>query len=229
MADSADAKGMSGRIRRLVVVASVVGLSIVSLVLLTMRADQKIRVTSAEIDAAWQRSGCIEPEIPNLESQHIPESEAPPPAELYPVRPPTSGPHFGRPVTPIGFQDDPVLEADAIQSMERGAVVIWFDPSKVNTEVVAQIRDWSERRNRAGFALGARGGAGIIVAPYPDGLASGKALALHAWFMPLHCDSFDITAADGFLARFFGTRGMAPDGNIAGYPSEALIMTDQAE
>lgn len=214
------------RIRNLAIAATVVVAVIVGLVLITQGGSDQVSLTEAEIDQAWEQADCAEADVPDLSGEHIPESDAPPPSELYPVRPPTSGKHFGRPVTPIGFHEEPVLEADAIQSMERGAVVIWYDPGAVEEQAVSTMRGWAERRNQAGFAAGARGGAGVIVAPYPDGLPSGKSIAMHAWQTPIHCASFDVTAADGFLARYFGTHGPAPEGQIAGYPEDAVRIVE---
>lgn len=219
---------MNARVRNLLIVAVVVVAAVAALVLLTRGGSEQVAVTQEEVDQAWQQVGCEEADVPDLEGEHIPESDAPPPSELYPVRPPTSGEHFGRPVTPIGFHEDPVVEADAIQSMERGAVVVWFDPSTVDEAERGTMRGWAERRNESGFAAGARGGAGVIVAPFPDGLPSGKTVAMHAWHTAVHCDSFDVTAADGFLGRYFGTRGPAPEGQIAGYPEDALRIEGAA-
>lgn len=221
-AGAPDDGARSRRVRNLAIAAVVVLAGVVGLVVFATGGSESVSLTADEVDQAWQQAGCSEADVPDLDGEHIPESDAPPPAELYPVRPPTSGEHFGRPVTPIGFHDDPVLEADAIQSMERGAVVVWYVPSEVDDQTVTSMGDWAERRNAAGFAAGARGGAGVIVAPYPDGLPTDKAVAMHAWHTPVHCDTFDVTAADGFLARYFGTRGTAPEGQIAGYPDEAV-------
>lgn len=223
-ADVPDDGARSRRVRNLSIAAVVVMAGLVGLVLFATGGSESVRLTSDEVDRAWRQAGCSETDVPDLDGEHIPESDAPPPEELYPVRPPTSGEHFGRPVTPIGPHDEPVLEADAIQSMERGAVVVWYDPSRVDDQTVTQMAEWAERRNEAGFAAGARGGAGVIVAPYPEGLPSGKAVAMHAWHTPVHCETFDVTAADGFLGRHFGTRGPAPEGQIGGYPDDAVTI-----
>lgn len=221
-ADADDDAARSRRVRNLAVAAVVVVGALVALIAFVSGGNETVVLSSDEVDRAWQEAGCAEADIPDLDGEHIPESDAPPPSELYPVRPPTSGEHFGRPVTPIGPQDEAVLEADAIQSMERGAVVVWYDPSQVDEQTVTAMAGWAERRNEAGFAAGARGGAGVIVAPYPDGLPTGKAIAMHAWQTPVHCETFDVTAADGFLGRYFGTRGTAPEGQIGGYPEDAV-------
>lgn len=217
-----DDAARSRRVRNLAIAAVVVVAALIALVAFVSGGGESVTLTGDEIDQAWEQAGCADADIPDLEGEHIPESDAPPPSEMYPVRPPTSGQHFGRPVTPIGAHDEPVLEADALQSMERGAVVVWYDPSQVAEQTVGDMAGWAQRRNEAGFAAGARGGAGVIVAPYPDGLPTGKAVAMHTWQTAVHCETFDVTAADGFLGRYFGTRGPAPEGRIGGYPEDAV-------
>ncbi|MGH3442928.1 MAG: DUF3105 domain-containing protein [Nitriliruptorales bacterium] len=200
---------------------------VVGLVQITSRGAESVTRSAAEVETATREAGCAAQDVPAFPPQHIiSESDATPADELYPVRPPHSGPHFRRPVTPVGAFEEPVDERAALQNMERGAVVLWFDPDAIDESDRRSIADYVERRNEMGFAQGSRGGAGLIAAPYPDGLASGKALALRTWHVAVDCDRFDPVAVDGFLAQNFGAHGPAPNADIAGYPEDALRVVD---
>lgn len=200
---------------------------LVGLVQITSGEAGSVTLTAAEVEAATQEAGCAAEDVPEFPPQHIiSEQDAPPPAELYPVRPPHSGPHFRRPVTPVGSFDEPIDERATLQNMERGAVIVWFDPETVDELQRQSIADYVEQRNRMGFAQGSRGGAGLLAAPYPDGLSSGKALALRTWHVAVDCDRFDPVAVDGFLHRSFGAHGPAPNADIAGYPEDALRIVN---
>lgn len=141
--------------------------------------------------------------------------------------PPSSGPHFGSPLAPVGFSDEPIDVRSALHNLEHGADALWYEPGAVDAGAVER---WVRQRNSAGFGAGSRGGGAIIAAPVPEGIGSSdKPVALRGWAAAVDCAAFDATAADGFLATSFGTRGQAPEGGIAGYPEAALrIVGDPA-
>lgn len=221
---------MSPRVRNLVIATLAVVIAVAGVIALVSGGTERVRLTEAEADAALEEAGCEPVDAPELPPNHIiARADAESAAELYDVRPPTSGPHFRSPVSPLGFKDEPVDERAVLQNLERGAVVAWYDPAAVDDTAVTTMRRWVEARNRAGFAAGARGGAGIIVTPYPDDLEPPAPVALRAWHRAVDCETFDRTAADAFLARNFGTRGESPNATLAGYPEEAVQIVESEE
>jgi hypothetical protein len=183
-----------------------------------------VEITAAQVEAAQQAAACTPVDVPQLGADHLDPATAPPPEQLYPVRPASSGPHFGAPLAAPGFSDEPVDERSAVHNLEHRAVIVWYDPDQVADP--SAIRRWVEQRNRAGFSAG--GGGAVIASPFPQGLDSGKAVALRAWNRAVDCGGFDPAAADGFLTTSFGTRGEAPEGFVAGYPEGAVTVVEQS-
>jgi hypothetical protein len=180
-------------------------------------------------DASCERLvGARGPE-PEEERTHLDDAEA---AELtaddlYELRPPHSGRHLGRflPLPTEAF-DRPIDERALVHNLEHGAVAVLYDPSALADADVEALEAWVRERNVAGFAADAeRTGAAIAAAPVePGSITSGAAVALRAWGVATDCDAFDRVIADGFVASHFGTRGVAPEGSLAPYPSGALEL-----
>ena len=215
-------KARIARIRNIVIAVAVVGGIGAVFVLTAPETAPTVEVAAEEVQAASEAAGCTQVDIPVLGSEHLDPSSAPPAEQLYPVLPPSSGPHFGSPLAPVGFDDDPVEIRSAVHNLEHGAVALWYEPDNVDTDAIER---WVEQRNAAGFGQGARGGGAILAAPIPEEIGSSDGpVALRAWGAAVDCAEFDPTAADGFLATNFGTRGQAPEGGIAGYPQDALTV-----
>lgn len=216
------------RLRRVWTIVGIVGgaVALAALVILTREpaGETGIAITAAEAESSWEAAGCVPQEMfPIGSASHLDESTAPPAGVLYPVRPTHGGPHFQNQL-PSGVYDDPVDERATTHSLEHGAVIAWYDPDLADDATVSAIEAWGRDRNRAGFAVQPQAGAGIIAAPFPDGIDSGKAVALRAWNAAVDCDDFDETAADTFLIARFGTHGQAPEGSIATYPEGVLFF-----
>jgi hypothetical protein len=180
-------------------------------------------------DASCERlAGARGPE-PDSERTHLDDDEA---AELtvddlYELRPPHSGRHLGRFLPlPVEAFDRPVDERALVHNLEHGAVAVLYDPSELADTDVAILEAWVRDRNAAGFHDDAeRTGAAIVAAPVePGSMTSGAAVAFRAWGVATDCDGFDQMIADGFLASHFGTRGVAPEGFLAPYPSGAVEL-----
>ncbi|MDP8962145.1 MAG: hypothetical protein M3N32_11095, partial [Actinomycetota bacterium] len=75
-----------------------------------------------------------------------------------------------------------------------------------------------------------RGGAGILVAPYPGDFTSGKPVALRAWATAIDCERFNRMVADSFLIERFATHGNAPEKGIGGsaYPEGVVHYVGEA-
>lgn len=219
------AAARAARRRRLVTIASTVaviaGVAAVFVLSREPAAEKNITVDQAAAVAAAQAAGCQGVDIPDLQSSPHLDEPAPPPTSLYPVRPTDSGPHFGD-TAAVGAFDSYQDERRVVHNLEHGSVVGWYDPDKADGDA---LRDWVRARNRAGFR-GDGPGVGLIAAGFPDGLSTGKAVALRAWGVALDCDRFDQTVADAFVIQNFGTHGRAPEGSFAAYPEDVLRFTE---
>lgn len=163
-------------------------------------------------------------------TEHIPSrDQAPPLEQIYPrVRPSHGGPHLGAPHPLIVDGSDRQLdELATTHNLEHGAVIVWYDPEAVDGGTVAEMEAWSETLNDSGFA-NLQGGSGIFVSPYTDpGLAEGTAVAMRAWGVAMDCAEWNRTAADGFVAQYYGTHGIAPEAAaFAVYPEDTIVWED---
>lgn len=166
-----------------------------------------------DVAAAAVAAGCqtVEHE-PDGQPVHYAPDAAPPAEDLYTQRPPASGPHFTSWLQ-VDIYGGPVDERAAVHNLEHGAVVVWYDPGTVDEADLAALIAWAEQRNAAGL-VSRRAGTGIIVAPY-DGAEMPQPLAFRAWQVTGDCDRFERDYADGFVLRYFGSRGHAPEGGLA--------------
>jgi hypothetical protein len=185
-----------------------------------------LELTRRTDDACQRLVGRRGPE-PEGDRSHLDDDEAADLSvdDLYDLRPPHSGRHLGAflPVPEEPF-DGPVDERALVHNLEHGAIAVLYDPEALDPEDLDALTAWLVERNGAGFHEDAeRTGAGILVAPVEPGtITSGGALALRAWGVATDCEGFDPVVADGFLASHFGTRGTAPEGFLAPYPSGAV-------
>lgn len=188
-------------------------------------AETGIEVSPAAAEQALVTAGCEPIQMPIPEDLGHLSEPAPPPEQLYPQRPVHSGRHFGV-TAPVGVADEPLDERFTTHNLEHGSVVAWYDPQRLEADVVGQLEDWAEARNRSGFR--GASGAGILVSPWEGGFGtSDKPLALRAWGRALDCDRWDRTVADAFLIANFGTHGRAPESSIARYPEDVLSFGEE--
>lgn len=103
----------------------------------------------------------------------------------YPTLPPAGGPHSAQ-WQNCGFFSDPVVDENAVHSLEHGAV--WFT--------------WkaSLSSDQRSFINGLIGGTDwLLASPYPEQEA---AFTLTAWGLQLKLDSFERDAIEGFVTKY---------------------------
>lgn len=120
----------------------------------------------------------------------------------YEQVPPTGGPHFPR-WRNCGFSDEPVPDAQAVHSLEHGAVWITFDPDLPDAQ-----RDTLEEI--------ADSGDYVLVSPYPDLPAP---VVASAWGVQLALDGAD----DPRLAQFVDYYSEGPQTPEPGAPCDGGI------
>lgn len=167
-----------------------------------------------EADAAAQRLGCAEiAEKPNLldsvpgEQQHVPPED-------YEEKPATSGPHNAQPLPgePKVYTDplDHTLETQLVHNLEHGYVVIYYQsegPNALAQNVVDRLAGLAREENK------------VIMGPYYS-MPSGASLAFVAWQRLQTCPTVEdagaiLDVARGFIERFRGGAGLAPEPNAA--------------
>jgi hypothetical protein len=191
--------------------------------------DEAILVSAEEAEEAQEAAGCevLTEREPLPERYHFEASAAPEPDTIYTdTRPTHSGPHNQQtsPASLDGFSRQ-IDERASTHNMEHGAIIVWHDPAQADG---GEIADWAEVLNANGFGENAtNAGTAILAAPYEEpGISSGKAVAFRAWGTAMDCDTFDETVANAFVARNFGSRGIAPERTFSPYPESALDFSD---
>lgn len=155
---------------------------------------------------------------PLEDRNHVDPADAPPPAALYPDRPPHSGRHFGRLLPlPGGTPEAPVDERAVLHNMEHGSAVVWFDAAG---GLRGEVAGWRASRADLGFTS-PQGGA-VFASPLPADLDTSPAVAFRAWGVAMDCDRFDPVVADAFLIEHWGSHGTAPEAHLAPYPEDSL-------
>lgn len=190
-----------------------------------------ITVSSEEVEAAREASGCEVLQVTPVDSREHLEPETAPPADaLYTEgRPTATGPHYTNP-GPIfsGVRDEQLDERATTHNMEHGSVIIWFDPEQVDGDTVDEIDQFVASLNDAGFDEN-QGRAGILASPFTDpGIDSGKAIAIRSWGQAMDCDEWDEDYAYGWIAEHFGSRGPAPEAALGQYPEDVLEISDES-
>jgi hypothetical protein len=173
------------------------------------RSDGPVVLSSQDVTDAQAGAGCssFEAEGGTVTARHVGE-DGPPPEELYERRPPTDGDHLGRWVD-AGVHDEAPDERAVVHNHEHGAVSVWYAPDAVDDADLDALTAWAEARNGV---LANQAGAGVVVAPFQDGLAGSAVIAFRSWTGGLDGERFDDVVADGFLLERFGE---APEGNLA--------------
>ena len=169
------------------------------------RLNPEERRLLAEAPAAARSAGCttvrsIPPYRGGLDRAHI-GAGGPVPTlpdlATYPSNPPASGPHSSVPAD-AGVYADPPSIAEAIHSLEHGAVIIWLSPDALSNAEVAGLETFFRRGNERNH---------VIVSPfdYPDqgaagSLPAGTQMAVAAWHRLQFCDRPNLAAAFQFAA-----------------------------
>lgn len=215
-----------------VAVVAVVALVSVPAVMTLLGDDGDANVVSQSAALEARESASCEMVVdgqPLEEAVHLDPQEAPPADALYassPTRPTTSGPHFdGQSGTVAGVPAQPLDERQVTHNMEHGALLVWFDPDRVDQSTVDDMEDWMLDRLDMGFE--SRAGGSVYVSPY-DGEMDAP-VAMRLWGYALDCQEWDRTVADSMLIDYYGTKGIAPERNLSPYPEGSLAYGDPAD
>ncbi|GAA3737646.1 hypothetical protein GCM10022225_20620 [Plantactinospora mayteni] len=119
----------------------------------------------------------------------------------YPMSPPVGGPHFQRWQNCNGdVYTEPLVDGNAVHSLEHGAVWITYRPGLAPPEVGKLI-------DRV------RGLAYMMLSPYPGQSAP---ISLQAWGYQLTVDDADDEAIDAFISAYRQTAAIEPGAPCGG-------------
>ena len=172
------------------------------------------RAQQAAVQAA-ERIGCADVESKAEAGRDHITAQDPPPA--YPSQPATSGPHRGDATlgtdADLDVFPDPIdesLEPLAVHNLEHGYVFLYYradGPDSLPGNVQDALGELARERPK------------VVLAPYPS-LPQGTSLAFTAWNKLQTCPRVTdaegaVTVAGGFIDRFGGASGEAPEPNAA--------------
>lgn len=186
--------------------------------------EEAVELSATQVTDAREAAGCevVDQRTQFARDHFDSEAAAPPPDRLYAVRPSHGGSHTGSTHPLVDSSSSQLSELSTTHNLEHGAVTVWYDPEMVSGDTVGAMEAWSERLNDSGFAS-QRGAAGVFVAPFTDpGLTDGTGVAMRAWGIAIDCDSWNETAANGFVLQYFGTHGIAPEASLGPFPEGTL-------
>jgi hypothetical protein len=166
----------------------------------------------AEASERLGELGCTEiVEEPILGAAHIPDGQeaANPPDELYPVRPTTSGTHFGAWAI-TGVYDKVIDERLLVHNLEHGYVNIFYDQDAPADQVEA-LKDFAREQIDSGRY------EKIIVSEWKAGLDDAENFVLTAWGARQHCRDFDEGVVLNFLREWHHLSGNAPERTVAAH------------
>lgn len=172
---------------RLVAAGVVLGMAAIGLVLVVVLAAGNDQIGQA-VRSAGQT--------------HIDDGTTPP-AGSYTSIPATSGPHWGSPAN-WGVYPNPVPEAQVIHNLEHGGIVIWYDPTRLPAEDVADLASFV-RTEVDGTRFK------FILSPWA-GEDFGHAIAVTAWTRLLYLDEVDMDQVRAFADRYYQRLGPEPGG-----------------
>lgn len=208
-----------------VAVVAVIALVSVPAVMNLVGGDEGTTVVpQAQALEARQSAGCemVVDNQPLENRDHLDPESAPPADALYgnsPVRPTTSGPHFTNQSGAVaGIPAQPLDERQVTHNMEHGALIVWYDPERVDDSTVSEMEDWMQDRLDMGYQ--SRAGGNVFVSPYDGEMDT--PIAMRMWGFALDCEDWNSTVADSMLIDYYGSRGFAPERNLSPYPDGGL-------
>lgn len=204
----------------------VAAILVVGLVVPRLLPDGVEPLPSARVVVPGMADGCEEaPDEPGIDRTHLDAATAPAASELYRWVPPTSGRHYARP-NPVVV--DAASSADpraTTHNLEHGAVVVHVDRGRVGPEVAAAVEDWARGLAGAGFDA-PDASSGVLVVAMPVDATTDAGVSLRAWGAGIDCDRWDRATGDAFVVRHYGSRGDAPESELAPYPDDNGMLLE---
>jgi hypothetical protein len=144
----------------------------------------------SEISDALQDGDITEEDLDNpwvVQQTHV-DSEDPMAVPEYEITPPAGGNHLGQWQTCTGsVYDAPIVDGNAVHSLEHGAVWLTYDPALVDGNGVKQLASMIEGRDYT------------LMSPYPE---QGAAVSIQAWGVQYQTDDVDDPKIDEFLGFY---------------------------
>lgn len=140
-----------------------------------------------EVSKALQDGDVKEDDLENpwvVQQTHI-DGEDPAAVPEYEISPPAGGDHLSQWQTCTGsVYDAPIMDGNAVHSMEHGAVWLTYDPALVDGDGIEKLAAKVEGRDYT------------LMSPYPE---IGKAVSIQAWGVQYQTDDINDPKIDEFM------------------------------
>ena len=169
----------------------------------------------SEVTEALQDGDVTEEELDNpwvVQQTHI-DGEDPAAVPEYEITPPAGGDHLSAWQNCTGsVYDAPILDGNAVHSLEHGAVWLTYDPALVDGDGVNALASKIEGRD---FSM---------MSPYPE---LGTPVSLQAWGVQYQTDELDDPKIDEFLDFYIQNADNAAEANATCTSDLTTTTADQ--
>jgi hypothetical protein len=115
----------------------------------------------------------------------------------YSSVPATSGTHWDTPGQwGVYSQASPAIEDQMVHNLEHGGVVIWYQPSQLDSAGVTALENWVRQQQQTSQYK-------VVVSPW-TGQDFGHPVAVTAWDWLLYLDSADLDSVRTFFDAHYG-------------------------
>ncbi|MEU6859038.1 DUF3105 domain-containing protein [Glycomyces sp. NPDC046736] len=132
----------------------------------------------------------------------------------YELTPPAGGNHLSRWQTCTGsVYAAPIVDGNAVHSLEHGAVWLTYDPALVDGDGIAQLSEKIQGRDYS------------LMSPYPE---QGAAVSMQAWGVQYQTNELDDPKIDEFLDFYIQNADNAAEANATCTNGVTTTIEDQA-
>ncbi|WP_051704216.1 DUF3105 domain-containing protein [Glycomyces sp. NRRL B-16210] len=148
-----------------------------------------------------------------MQQTHV-DNEDPSAVPEYEISPPAGGNHLGAWQTCTGsVYDAPIVDGNAVHSLEHGAVWLTYDPALVDGNGIEQLSEKIQGRDYT------------LMSPYQD---QGVAVSVQAWGVQYQTDDIDDPLVDEFLSFYILNGNNTAESNATCSGGVATTIADAA-
>lgn len=169
----------------------------------------------SEVSDALRDGDITEEDLENpwvVQQTHV-DNEDPMAVPEYEITPPAGGNHLGQWQTCTGnVYEAPIMDGNAVHSLEHGAVWLAYDPALVDGDGVNALASKIEGRDYS------------LMSPYPE---LGKAVSLQAWGVQYQTDNLNDPKIDEFLDFYIQNANNTAEANATCSGGVSTTTADQ--
>jgi len=171
----------------------------------------------SEVTKALQDGDVKEEDLANpwvVQQTHI-DGEDPTAVPEYAISPPAGGDHLSQWQNCTGsVYDAPIMDGNAVHSLEHGAVWLTYDPALVDGDGVEQLAAKVEGRDYS------------LMSPYPE---LGKAVSVQAWGVQYQTKDINDPKIDEFMDFYIQNADNAAEANATCTSDLTTTIADQQQ